>query len=57
LWQLNIPNTTNWLDGSFGHLKPKISLHRGLRRDRKLKLILTLLNYKNYTSQPHTFFH
>ena len=41
--QLDIPNTTNWLEGIFGHLKAKVSLHRGLKRKRKLKLILTLL--------------
>ena len=57
LWQLDIPNTTNWLEGSFGHLKAKVSLHRGLKRARKLKLILTLLHSKNPSSQPHTFFH
>lgn len=55
--QLDIPNTTNWLEGSFGHLKAKVSLHRGLKRARKLKLILTLLHSKNPSSQPHTFFH
>lgn len=41
--QLDIPNTTSWLEGSFGHLKAKVSLHRWLKRKRKLKLILTLL--------------
>lgn len=57
LWQIDIPNTTNWLEGIFGHLKAKVSLHRGLKRTRKLKLILTLLHSKNPSSQPHTFFH
>jgi hypothetical protein len=41
--RLDIPNTTNWLEGSFGHLKPKVSVHRWLKKWRKLKLILTLL--------------
>lgn len=57
LWQLDIPNTTNWLEGIFGHLKAKVSLHRWLKRHRKLKLILTLLYSKNSSSQPHTFFY
>jgi hypothetical protein len=43
LWQLDIPNTTNWLEGIFGHLKAKVSLHRWLKRHRKLKLIMMLL--------------
>lgn len=39
----NIPNTTNSCDGSFSHWKNKISLHRGLRRDRRKKMIDYLL--------------
>jgi hypothetical protein len=35
---LNIPNTTNDLDGSFSALKKKLSAHHGLRRDRRFKL-------------------
>lgn len=34
-----IPNTTNSLDGSFSHLKDLIGLHRGLKRQRRWKLI------------------
>jgi hypothetical protein len=40
---LNIPNTTNSLDGSFTHLKDKVNLHHGLRRDRRYKVISELL--------------
>lgn len=40
---LDIPHTTAWLEGSFGHLKPKISIHRGLKPHRKQKLIMMLL--------------
>lgn len=36
---LKIPNTTNTLDGSFNSLKLHINVHRGLRRDRRLKII------------------
>lgn len=44
MWELDIPNTTNALEWMFGQLKYKITLHRWLRKDRKLKLILYLLN-------------
>lgn len=37
--ELNIPNTTNSLDGSFAHLKELVKLHRGLKIDLKLKII------------------
>jgi hypothetical protein len=41
--ELNIPNTTNDLDGSFSALKKKLAVHHGLRRDRRFKLISYLL--------------
>lgn len=41
---LNIPNTTNDLDGSFSALKKKLAVHHGLRRDRRFKVISQLLN-------------
>lgn len=40
---LHIPNTTNSLDGSFSHLKAKLAVHRGLRRDRRYKVISEIL--------------
>ena len=40
---LKIPNTTNSCDGSFAHWKNKVKLHRGLRQDRKIKMINFLL--------------
>jgi hypothetical protein len=43
---LNIPNTTNSLDGSFKKLKTSIAVHAGLSRERKLKMVKTLLNGK-----------
>ena len=43
LWTVDIPNTTNWLEWLFWHIKPKISLHRWLKKERKIKLILSLL--------------
>lgn len=41
--ELNIPNTTNSLDGSFTHLKDKVNIHHGLRRDRRYKMIEEIL--------------
>ena len=41
---LNIPNTTNKLEGLFAHLKEKIKIHRGLRTDRKKKMIKFILS-------------
>lgn len=45
--ELNMPNTTNALEGNFSHLKEKIRLHRGLKKSRKLKLINQLLSSSN----------
>lgn len=42
--ELNIPNTTNDLDGSFSALKKKLAVHHGLRRNRRFKVISQLLN-------------
>jgi hypothetical protein len=41
--ELHIPNTTNSLDGSFGHLKQIIGIHRGLTRERRWRLIQEVL--------------
>lgn len=41
--ELHIPNTTNDLDGSFSALKKRLAVHRGLRRDRRFKVISELL--------------
>ena len=41
--ELNIPNTTNTIDGYFASLKKKIAAHHGLRRDRRYKMICELL--------------
>jgi hypothetical protein len=40
---LNIPNTTNSLDGAFAHLKGLLQIHRGLKPDLKNKIILAIL--------------
>jgi transposase-like protein len=42
---LKIPNTTNWLEWYFSHLKSKVRIHRWLKRERKIKLILSLLSH------------
>ena len=41
--ELNIPNTTNSIDGYFAGLKKKVAQHHGLRRDRRFKVISELL--------------
>ncbi len=41
--ELNIPNTTNTIDGYFTSLKKKVHAHQGLRKDRRYKLICELL--------------
>ena len=41
--QRDMPNTTNSADGYFSHLKDKVRIHRGLRRDRKHRLIMYLI--------------
>lgn len=44
--ELNIPNTTNSLDGSFTKTKNSIAVHAGLSREQKIKMVKTLLNGK-----------
>ena len=41
--ELDIPNTTNSLEGSFTHLKDKVKIHHGLRKDRRYKMIEEIL--------------
>lgn len=40
---IRCPNTNNSLEGTFAHLKDKVRLHRGLKLNRKLKLINQIL--------------
>jgi len=43
---LQIPNTTNDLEGKFAHLKERIKIHRGMTKNRKKKAVEFLLgNY------------
>lgn len=41
---LDIPNTTNSLDGYFSHLKELVKIHRGLNSAIKYKIINEILN-------------
>ena len=41
--KLKIANTTNSLDGSFSHLKDLLRLHRGLKRQRRWRIIKEVL--------------
>jgi len=43
---LNIPNTTNSLDGYFNSLKSKLNVHRGLNQERSMRVITELLKGK-----------
>lgn len=38
-YKLNIPNTTNMIDGYFSDLKNKLRNHNGLTKERKIKFI------------------
>jgi hypothetical protein len=42
--ELNIPNTTNSLDGTFSHLKDMLRIHRGLKKNKKMKMINEILS-------------
>jgi len=42
--ELNIPNTTNTIDGYFASVKKKTAAHHGLRKDRRFRVISELLN-------------
>lgn len=41
--ELNIPNTTNSLEGTFSHLKELVNIHRGLSLKMKIKIIEEIL--------------
>ncbi len=41
--ELNIPNTTNTIDGYFASVKKKVAQHHGLRKDRRFRVISELL--------------
>jgi len=41
--ELNIPNTTNSLDGSFKKAKVAVGVHAGLTHTRQIKLVMALL--------------
>jgi len=44
IWNIDIPNTTNGLEWYFSHIKTKVRIHRWLKKERKIKLISSLLN-------------
>jgi hypothetical protein len=41
--ELDLPNTTNTIDGYFAGVKKKVAAHHGLRKDRRYKVICELL--------------
>ena len=42
--ELNMPNTTNSLEGTFSNLKTKLRVHSGLKEHRKKKVINEILD-------------
>lgn len=50
--KLNIPNTTNSLDGSISHLRDKLRAHRGLKLTQRIKITEELLKEK-YPKKLH----
>lgn len=44
---LNIPNTTNSLDGYFNRLKGLLNVHRGLNPERRYRIIVEILTGQN----------
>ena len=47
---LPMPNTTNTLDGMFSQIKNRLAVHRGLRRDRRYKIVCAVLAGKEKTA-------
>jgi len=45
--ELNIPNTTNALDGCFAYLKELVRVHRGVSQTLKRKIILEILTKRD----------
>jgi len=45
--ELNIPNTTNSLDGFFNRLKSLIYVHRGLKPERRMRIVIEILKGRN----------
>jgi hypothetical protein len=48
--ELNLPNTTNTLDGMFSQIKNRLAVHRGLRRDRRFKIISEILQGREHSN-------
>ena len=47
--ELKIPNTTNSLDGTFSHLKHLLSVHRGVSKELRYRMISHILCKKTPT--------
>jgi hypothetical protein len=45
--ELNIPNTTNTMEGSFSQLKERLGNHRGMTREKRFKMICEVLKGMN----------
>jgi len=47
--ELGIPNTTNSIDGTFSYLKHLLSVHRGISKELRYKMISHILTHKTPT--------
>ena len=47
---MNIPKTTNFLEGSFGDIKQKLRCHQGMRKENKIRFIKAYFSRKNLNS-------
>ena len=54
--ELNIPNTTNSLDGYFNRLKSLLNVHRGLSPKRRYRMTVEILSSRDQR-QPHRIVH
>lgn len=45
--ELNIPNTTNTMEGSFSQLKERLGSHRGMTKEKRWKMICEVLKGEN----------
>lgn len=54
--ELNIPNTTNSLDGYFNRLKSLLNVHRGLNPQRRYRMIVEILTGRG-EFPPHRIVH
>lgn len=48
--EVDIPKTTNFLEGRFGDMKQKLRCHQGMRKENKIRFIKDYFSRKNLNS-------